>query len=207
MPRISNFSKEDIVKAGLELVREKGEESLSARNLSSKLGCSTSPLFTVFGSFEEVKDAVRDAAADVFNEFVADSVNYTPAFKEYGMRLIRFAREDQNLFKMLFLNTGSPRVRLNDSAKACLAGVKSAYGLVDDEVEILFTQVWVFTCGMSMLSASGAVNFMDEEISLMLSRQFIGTMSVLKSGNAFNDIKPHLRQGNESMAVELPKNI
>ena len=62
MPRTAFFSKEIIVEKALELVRSKGSEALSARNLSKALNCSISPLFTVFENMEEIRIAVKKAA-------------------------------------------------------------------------------------------------------------------------------------------------
>ena len=107
MPRTAFFSKEIIVEKALELVRSQGSEALSARNLSKALNCSISPLFTVFENMEEIRLAVKKAASDLFEEYVEDVTSYNPAFKEFGMRLVRFAKEDQNLFYMLFMERGT----------------------------------------------------------------------------------------------------
>ena len=92
MPRVSSYSKEDIVAAGLKLVRRNGESALTARNLAQELGCSTSPIFTAFDNIEEIKLAVRKAASAAFLEYEEGALDFVPAFKEYGMRLVRFAK-------------------------------------------------------------------------------------------------------------------
>ena len=47
MPPKAKFSKEQITEAGLQIVREKGADSLTARALGEKLGSSSCPVFTV----------------------------------------------------------------------------------------------------------------------------------------------------------------
>ena len=59
MPPKPKFSKEEIIAAALDLVRAKGMEGLTARELGQRLGSSARPIFTVFSSMEEVQDAVR----------------------------------------------------------------------------------------------------------------------------------------------------
>lgn len=54
MPPKAKFSKEQITEAGLQIVREKGTDSLTARALGEKLGSSSCPVFTVFKNMEEV---------------------------------------------------------------------------------------------------------------------------------------------------------
>ena len=102
MPRSAFFSKETIAAAGLEIIRNQGVEALTARALSKQLGCSLSPIFTVFKDMDEIHTAVRQAAAALFADYVKDVLDYQPAFKEYGMRLVRFAKEEQNIFQLFF---------------------------------------------------------------------------------------------------------
>ena len=82
------------------------------------MGCSTSPIFTAFDNIEEIKLAVRKAASAAFLEYEEGALDFVPAFKEYGMRLVRFAKEEQNLFKMLFLNPEAAQDGLDAQASA-----------------------------------------------------------------------------------------
>ena len=169
MPRVSSYSKEDIVAAGLKLVRRNGESALTARNLAQELGCSTSPIFTAFDNIEEIKLAVRKAASAAFLEYEEGALDFVPAFKEYGMRLVRFAKEEQNLFKMLFLNPEAAQDGLVAQASACVDAFVNDYGLTEEQAMILFNQTWTFSCGLALLNASGAEALSDQEISDQLS--------------------------------------
>ena len=66
MSKTSQYTKEEITATALELVRANGHESLTARALSKAVGCSTSPLFTVFKNIDAIRDSVRIAAAREF---------------------------------------------------------------------------------------------------------------------------------------------
>lgn len=66
MPRKALFTKEEIVEKALDLVRRKGLDALTARELGTALGCSSRPVFTVFNSMEEVASAVKQAAQQLF---------------------------------------------------------------------------------------------------------------------------------------------
>ena len=48
MPPKAKFSKEEIIKAAVNLVRTEGAQALTARALGTKLGVSSSPVFTFF---------------------------------------------------------------------------------------------------------------------------------------------------------------
>lgn len=203
MPRSAFFSKETIAAAGLEIIRRQGVDALTARALGKQLGCSLSPIFTVFEDMDEIQVAVRRAAADLFADYVKDVLDYQPAFKEYGMRLIRFAKREQNVFQ-LFLERGNslldnaPVIALN-----CLDEIKESYQLTDEQVLILYRQLWAFTCGIAVLATQSPEDYPEELISGMISTQFLSTLSFLKSGRPLVNVTPHLKVEGEKTAVDL----
>ena len=203
MPRSAFFSKETIAAAGLEVIRRQGIEALTARALSKQLGCSLSPIFTIFEDMDEIQTAVRQAAAALFSDYVKDIHDYQPAFKEYGMRLIRFAKQEQNIFQ-LFLERGNS---LLDNAPAialeCLDEIKESYQLADEQVRTLYRQLWAFTCGIAVLASHSPEDYPEDLISGMISTQFISTLSFLKSGRAAVNITPHLKVEGDKTAVDL----
>lgn len=203
MPRSAFFSKGTIAAAGLEVIRQQGVEALTARALSKQLGCSLSPIFTVFKDMDEIQIAVRQSAADLFADYVKDVLDYQPAFKEYGMRLIRFAKQEQNVFQ-LFLERGNS---LLDNAPAialkCLDEIKESYQLADDQVLILYRQLWAFTCGIAVLATQSPEDYPEDLISGMISTQFISTLSFLKSGRLMVNVTPHLKVEGENTVIDL----
>lgn len=48
MPPKVKFTRDEIIAAALELVRERGIASITARALGEKLGISSRPIFTAF---------------------------------------------------------------------------------------------------------------------------------------------------------------
>ena len=70
MPRSAFFSKKTIAEAGLEVVRRQGISALTARALGKQLGCSLSPIFTVFKDMNEIQTAVRQAASALFADYL-----------------------------------------------------------------------------------------------------------------------------------------
>ena len=200
MPRTAFFSKEIIVQKALELVRSQGSEALSARNLSKALNCSISPLFTVFENMEEIRLAVKKAASDLFEEYVEDVTSYNPAFKEFGMRLVRFAKEDQNLFYMLFME----RRTIGDEwipkkVQECLDGIEDSFGISSEQAEFLFSQMWTYACGLAILNMKASKPLTEEEIGYRLSAQFSSQMFFLKSGGNVINVAPHVRAAGEGL--------
>lgn len=189
MPPKPKFTREEIVAAALELVSEKGMSALTSRDLGERLGSSARPIFTVFNSMEEVQDAVRDAAMKRFESYAEKAVHYTPIFKQVGMQMILFAKEEPMLYQLGFM-TNSHDVscfediyeRLGNVAYTCVDVIQRDYGLSEKEAKILFEHVWIHTFGIGALCATRMCNFSEEEIIEMLGHDFIAMMMLIKSG-------------------------
>ena len=67
MPPKPKFSKEEIVSTALEIVREKGIEAVTARELGARLGSSARPIFTVFNSMEDVLHEILNSAKCIYS--------------------------------------------------------------------------------------------------------------------------------------------
>lgn len=198
MPRRALFTKEEMVKKALDLVRRKGIDALTARELGARLGCSSRPIFTVFNSMEDVSQAVRQAAQQLFSDYVADVNLYTPAFKEFGMRLVRFARKEQNLFQLLFLHKDeSVTASIYPEVTALLSEICEEYGITHEQASLLYGQLWVFVCGLAVLTNKDVEAYPDDVVSVMISMQFLSTLSFIKSGKQLVSPIPHLRSEDE----------
>ncbi len=192
MPRQPRFSKEDIVAAGLRIVRASGYDAVSARALGKELGTSSSPMFTMFKDMNEVMDEIWTAAEKMFIDHMDDVTDYFPAFKEFGMRLVSFAKTESNLFQMLFMGKNSRPEIAEKIAKECLTPISQGYGLTSDQAELLFRQMWPVACGIASLCVKHPENYTDESVSRTLSYHFSGIMSIIKSGREVEDVKPRL---------------
>ena len=189
MPPKPKFTKEEIVAAALTLVSEKGMEALTGRELGLRLGSSARPIFTVFQSMEEVQRQVRKAAMEHFNSFTEKAMNFSPAFKQFGMQMILFAKEEPRLFRLLFM-TENDRARsfedvlaeLGGTALLCIRLIERDYGLTEEEAMELFRHVWIHTYGIGALCATGMCSFSEEEINGMLGHAFLAMMLLIKSG-------------------------
>ena len=190
MPRQPRFSKDDIVTAGLRIVRTSGFEAVSARALGKELGTSSSPMFTMFKDMNEVMEAIRMAAEKAFVARMKGVTDYFPAFKEFGLRLVAFAKEDPNVFQMLFLGKDARPEIAENIARECLGSVGQGYGLTSEKAGILFRQMWPVACGIAALCVRHPEDFPDEEVSRTLSYHFCGIMSIIKSGEEVEDVKP-----------------
>ena len=193
MPPKPKFTKEEITAAALDLVSEKGLNALTARDLGNRLGSSARPIFTAFKNMEEVQQAVRDAARDRFVSYAQKAIHYTPAFKQMGMQMLLFAREEPRFYALLFIkNDGMPHfleegyLSRDKAGILALEMIQKDYGLEREDARKLFHHVWIFTFGIGALCATGMCHFSDEELNELLGQDFLAMLTQIKSGEIRN---------------------
>ena len=189
MPPKAKFTKEQITKAALGVVSEKGVQALTAKELGAALGTSTTPIFTVFNSMQEVQDAVMLAAMERFEEYAHKAAHTKPVFKQVGMQMILFAKEEPKLYQLIFMSSiGEAQsfddiyAHLGSLADECLNVLQKDYDLSKDNAKTLFEHVWIHTFGIGALCATGMCDFSHEQIAEMLTQDFTAMMMFMKSG-------------------------
>ena len=71
MPPKFLYTREELLRAALEVIREKGASGLTARALAARLGCSVKPIFGLFRNMEEVRQETIRAAGSLYRERAA----------------------------------------------------------------------------------------------------------------------------------------
>ena len=180
MPRRALLTRDAVVTATLKLARKGGLEAVTARALSSALGCSLSPLFTVFDSMDEIRKEAREYARRYFVKYIDGVMETDEPFKEYGMQIIRFASHEPELFNIIFLSPDLFDEEMDPVLLASIEPIKRAYSLTDSQAMFIFHRVWIFVCGLAVLNSSRAEHFDEEQIGSLLFEQFHAVRSLLK---------------------------
>ena len=176
MPPKVKVTKEHIIDTALDIIRKK--EPLNARTLAAALHCSTQPLFSNFASMEELRLAVLEKANALYEEYITreiESGEY-PAYKASGMAYIRFAKEERELFKLLYM-----RDRSNEAVPEALdfgqrieSIVQNSTGLDPMEVKLFHLEMWAYVHGIASMIATGFANPDTELVSRMLTDAYMG---------------------------------
>lgn len=187
MPPKAKFTKEQITKAALELVREQGADALTARVLGKALGSSSCPIFTVFKDMEEVRGSVIQAAKILYKEYVNRGLSETPAFKGVGTQYILFAVNEPNLFRLLFMteqntvpNFDGILPMIDESYEQILASIVTGYGIDRAAANRLYRHLWIYTHGIAAMCVSKLCSFTPEEISGMMTDVFKSLLKTIK---------------------------
>lgn len=180
MPRKNMFTREQIVSSALELVREQGMEALTARGLGEKLGASSKPIFSWFRSMEQVQAAVMEAADQVYQTYLKSEMQEGkyPPFKAAGMAYIRFAKEEKQLFRLLFMRDRShePHQEKEGAEVAALMTelVQKNAGLNEQSARMLYLENWIYVHGIASMIATGYLEFDEADISVMMTDVYRG---------------------------------
>lgn len=135
MPPKAKFSRGEIIQAALSIVKQDGMSALTARTLGQKLSSSARPIFTVFQNMEEVQQEVLKAAREEYNKYTRKGLSEVSAFKEIGMQYIRFARDEPQLFQLLFMlqkhdtSTVDGILALDDYCEEIITSIQTQYNL------------------------------------------------------------------------------
>ena len=184
MPPKVKFNKEKIVEAALAIVRERGIDALSARALGKKLGCSPQPIFSCFENMEEVQNAVTQSVKELYSDYIHEGLNEDVPFKGVGMKYIRFAKEEPNLFAVLFSSSKASDEAthylpaLDDNAEEVLARLQALYALSEEKARAVYNHIAVYTHGLAVLFAQKTCVFTMQDAGNMLTEAFAAFMKL-----------------------------
>ena len=144
MPPKAKVTREMIINAGFELVREQGIEAVNARTISQKLGCSIQPVMYHFAKMEDLKKAIYAK----LNQYHTDYLMNIPRPQKgvmlgIGLNYIRFAIEEPNFFRFLFQSgfaSGNSLLEMIDSdeLEPVLSAMREALGLSMEQTKEVF---------------------------------------------------------------------
>ena len=179
MPPKAKFSKEEIIDAGLAILRERDISAVTAREIGNYLVSSARPIFTVFENMSEVLDGIENRAREIYSEYVKQGLQQSPAFKGVGQAYIRFAINEPKLFQLLFMRKLSGDIGVNkilpeidDNYPAILKSITDEYPVSTDDAVILYRHLWIYSHGIATLCATSMCRFTGEGIGNMLTEVF-----------------------------------
>lgn len=184
MPRKAIFNQEDIIEAGFEFARRYGIQSLSARKLADELHASTAPVYSYIGSIEAVRHQILDRAEELLFEYI--KIGYSEeAALNFQVGIIRFARDETNLFKALFIQQENPQ-RLIEECGAKLAEElekdTSVHDFAGEALKDYAENRWIFTFGIALMVQTGSFDASDERTVIDKLKSFGNSRAIQSPG-------------------------
>ena len=165
MPKKPTTTKEAMIDGSFRLIREQGYEALTVRNLASFLWCSTQPIMYQFPDTEVLKDLTYRKADAFHSEYILAAGDLL----EIGIRYIRFAEEEPQLFRFLFQSSRFSGLSLGDLIRApeaadVLAAVRMKEEMTAEEAAAFFEPLVAVVHGYASLIANNGMKYDPDAI-------------------------------------------
>ena len=189
MPTKIRISKDMILDAAFEIVRQQGMEKLSNREIANKLKCSIRPIYYQFENVEEMQKELYIKIEHYFYKFLLDNtIEGIPQYKQVGINYIKFAKKEKKLFQTLFMTD----VGLTPDAFILKAGedykeiekfIKISANIKEEDIKDFHTKMWIFCHGIATLVANDTIKLTDNQIQDLLSYEFQALMLLEENPN------------------------
>ena len=178
MPPKVKVNKEDIVRTALSIVRNEGAAALNARTIAAALACSTQPVFSNFDSMEGLRLAVAAEAYRLYETYIEEETTSGefPPYKAGGMAYIRFAKEERELFKLLFMcdRTGESLPDGDDGFRSMTTLLQNGTGMSAETARLFHLEMWAYVHGIATMYATQFLDLEEALVSRMLSDVYWG---------------------------------
>ena len=170
MARKEQITKQIILEGAFNLLKEQGSEMVTARKLAAYIGCSTQPIFRVYQNMEELNAELFEKAKAYYenycNEF--EKGNVIP-FVDLALCYIQFAKDELNLFRLLFLTKHDDENTMYDLINGkehsfVINEIKKIPNLNMSHAGDIFMKIFIFMHGMACMAICGELDLSKEEI-------------------------------------------
>ena len=188
----NKFAKEEVIDAALWVVQTKGSEAMTAKAVADRLGVSTRPIFSYFDTMEQLKTQVVLAAERLWNQYVQAGLQEKIPFYGFGMQYIRFAREEPQLYRLLFLEkTAEENSRAFETMSRAMEVVRpqlvEIYHISEADAERYFRDLWLVVYSLAALIVTGGCPYSEEEIGRILTGFSVSICKAIKEIPGFTD--------------------
>lgn len=185
MPPRPRITREMILDAAWDIAREQGAESINARAIAERLGCSTQPVLYQFAHIEDIRREIYQRADAYHTRFLFETEDGTNSLIAMGLNYIRFAACEKPLFRLLFQSDsfrGQSLAELMELPELMpvLEMFREEAGLTLAQTKTVFRMVFLLVHGYASMLASNAMTCDEAEITNTLETAFNGMVGMMK---------------------------
>lgn len=183
MPAVRKVSKEQIIDAAVDVLRDDGFSAINARSVAKKLGCSTQPIYFSFRNMEELKAALTERAIQMHMQRVRDSLRIHEGndsrYSSYGMGFVKFAAEEKQLFRWLYLEGEQLGPYQNDVLTSeVISVITEEFGYEEDVARRFHQDMVYFTYGLAILANTDHLHLTEAELREAFRREFRALIAI-----------------------------
>ena len=190
MPPKIKYSEDDIINAAFSVVRKSGWKNCTARSIAKELGSSTMPIYSCIASMGELKKKFLQKATDLLIDYQTRGKTDID-FLDMGVGYVLFAKEEKNLFRLMFNDVLAEHTDKKNNRDAYfatfqaytfetllerLAHSDALSGFSKEEKEKILYQAWIFSHGLAVIINNGLRPDFDEETIIATLREFGKTL-------------------------------
>lgn len=178
MPAVRKVSKEQIIDAAVEVLRDDGFSAINARSVAKKLGCSTQPIYFSFKNMDELKAALTQRAIELHTARAGFSAR--PRGERQPLQQLRqFAAEEKQLFRWLYLEGKQPGAYQSDVLMQEVIGViVDEFGYAEDTARRFHQDMIYFTYGLAILANTDHLHLTETELREAFRREFRALIAI-----------------------------
>ena len=183
MPAVRKVSKEQIIDAAVDVLRDDGFSAINVRSVAKKLGCSTQPIYFSFRNMEELKAALTERAIQMHTQRVRDSLRIHEGndsrYSSYGMGFVKFAAEEKQLFRWLYLEGEQLGPYQNDVLTSeVISVITEEFGYEEDVARRFHQDMVYFTYGLAILANTDHLHLTEAELREAFRREFRALIAI-----------------------------
>lgn len=188
MPPKAKITKDMIINAGFNIVRQEGQESLNVRRTAAELNCSTQPIMYHYKTVDELKADIYTAADNFHSEYIMrPDNNAANPMLSIGLNYIRFANEEKFLFRFLFQsdkfrNMGLSELLKGEEMSFLIEPLARQTGLDHDQARKVFEALFICAHGFASMLANNSMEYNEEHCEEVLTNTFMGIIGSIMRG-------------------------
>lgn len=177
MPAVKKITKEAVIDAAVNVLRKDGFSAINARSVAKKLGCSTQPIYCSFRNMGELREALTERAIQMHTRRVRDSLQMHEGndsrYSSYGMGFVKFAAEEKQLFRWLYLDGEQPGPYQSDVLLSeVIRTIVDEFGYSEETAKAFHRDMVYYSYGLAILANTDHLNLTETELREAFRREF-----------------------------------
>lgn len=127
---------------------------------------------------QDVQNGIIKAAKELYYGYLNEDMKSGkyPPYKASGMAYIRFAREEKELFKLLFMcdRTKENKAQISEETEILEALILKQVKITKEQAMMFYLEMWTYVHGIATMVATGYYDWSEELASQTLTDMYQG---------------------------------
>lgn len=186
MPATKKITKDAIIDAAVDVLRDGGFSAINARSVAKKLGCSTQPIYLSFRSMDELKAALTQRAIAMHTQRLRAVLRAHEGsdsrYSSYGMGFVQFAAQEKQLFRWLYLEDNQfGQYQADVLQQEIIQAIVDELGYSVETARRFHQDMIYFSYGLAILANTGHLPLSDTALREAFRRECRALASVYGS--------------------------